>query len=327
MRDLKVVTLSDIADRLGTSKNTVSRALRDCSDIGAEMKKKVRQTAEEMGYQPNRIAGFMRTKKSNIIAIVISSLGNPFFSICLDYIFAYLTEKDYHPLIVVKRESELRVEDIIRCVQSGACGIITFVDLETETADFCDQQDIPLLVCGLQPKDERVSAVHSDDYRCGKLAAQEAISLGCTNPCYISVRDSALGRLNHGRRNGFVKILESENISCIDYTYDSADQADWAVKVKEEILKNRNDFIFCFNDVIAAVISEALSDREEFKGRIYGVDGVSRYLPYSKQVNSVGGDLKKISVRCCRILLNRIVNEDRKIVREIFPTELIRFNY
>ena len=56
----KAVTLEDIAERLGTSKNTVSRALRDCTDIGAEMKEKVKQTAAEMGYVPNKIAGFLR---------------------------------------------------------------------------------------------------------------------------------------------------------------------------------------------------------------------------------------------------------------------------
>lgn len=324
MRNLKVVTLSDIAAQLGTTKNTVSRALRDCSDIGEEMKKRVRQTAKEMGYQPNRIAGYMRTKKSNIIAIVISSLGNPFFTICLDYIFDYLMGKDFHPLIVVKKEGELRVEDIIRCIQGGACGILTFVDLETETADCCDQYDIPLLVCGLQPKDDRVSAVHSDDYRCGKLAAQESIALGCKNPCYIGISDSALERLNSGRRKGFIKVLETEGLSCTDYIFDSADQTNWALEIKKEILKNGNDFIFCFNDVVAAAVSEAFANIEAFKGKIYGVDGVSRYLPYSKRLNSVGGDLKKIAVRCGHILLNRIINEDRKIVREVFPTELLR---
>ena len=45
----RIVTLDDIAERLGTSKNTVSRALRDCSDIGAAMKERVKQTAMEMG--------------------------------------------------------------------------------------------------------------------------------------------------------------------------------------------------------------------------------------------------------------------------------------
>ena len=135
MQNVRVTTLSDIAERMGISVNTVSRALRNCSDIGASTKAAVKKIADEMGYQPNKVASFMRTKKSNIIAVVISSLSNPFFSISLDFVFDYLTKKNYHPLIIVKKEGDLSVEEVVRCMQSGACGILTFIDLDEETAD------------------------------------------------------------------------------------------------------------------------------------------------------------------------------------------------
>ncbi|MBK8040853.1 MAG: LacI family DNA-binding transcriptional regulator [Verrucomicrobiaceae bacterium] len=47
------VTLSDIARQLGISKMTVSRALRGERHVGASMRDKVRQVAEEMGYRPD----------------------------------------------------------------------------------------------------------------------------------------------------------------------------------------------------------------------------------------------------------------------------------
>ena len=100
----RIVTLDDIAERLGTSKNTVSRALRDCSDIGAAMKERVKQTAMEMGYVPNKIAGFLRSKRSNIIAVAVNSLTNPFFAICMDHCTDYMGEKGYRPLISIMRE-------------------------------------------------------------------------------------------------------------------------------------------------------------------------------------------------------------------------------
>ena len=120
MQNVKVTTLSDIAERMGISVNTVSRALRNCSDIGTSTKAAVKKVADEMGYQPNKVASFMRTKKSNIIAVVISSLSNPFFSISLDFVFDYLTKKNNHPLIIVRKEGDLSVEEVVRCMQSGA---------------------------------------------------------------------------------------------------------------------------------------------------------------------------------------------------------------
>lgn len=86
----RAVTLADIAERIGTTTNTVSRALRDCTDIGPQMKERVKQTALEMGYVPNRIASFLRSKRSNIVAVAVSSLTNPFFNICMDYCIDYM---------------------------------------------------------------------------------------------------------------------------------------------------------------------------------------------------------------------------------------------
>ena len=86
MQNVRVTTLSDIAERMGISVNTVSRALRNCSDIGASTKAAVKKIADEMGYQPNKAvcravrAEFLRlltlTKRRRIIAKLIKF---PFF--------------------------------------------------------------------------------------------------------------------------------------------------------------------------------------------------------------------------------------------------------
>lgn len=201
----KVITLDDIAERVGTSKNTVSRALRDCSDISAVMKEKVKQTAMEMGYVPNRIAGFLRSKRSNIVAVAVNSLTNPFFSICMDYCTDYMGEKGYRPLISIVRE-ELDVEDIISCIQNGACGIMSFLDVKDEAIDYCEQNKIPLLVCGLKPRRDRICAIYSDAYQCSKLVAEEAVACGAKKPCYIG---TGKDQLNEDRKDGCVGFEKS----------------------------------------------------------------------------------------------------------------------
>lgn len=320
MQNVKVTTLSDIAEYLGLSVNTVSRALRNCSDIGSETKKRVKVAADEMGYMPNKVASFMRTKKSNIIAVVISSLSNPFFSISLDFVFNYLTEMNYHPLIIVNKKDDLTVEEIVRCVQSGACGILTYIDLASDAIAYCEQYEIPVLQCGSKPRDERISAVYSDDYRCGDLVAQEVIRRKAARPCYINGSDSVL---NKGRRESFIKILGEADIPCDSYDFNYENLSTGVEKIKSQIAKNGNDFIFCFNDEIATVMLKAYDGEGGFKGEIFGVDGISKYLPYSRTVKSVGGNLESISVRCGQILLNKVENGDSKIIREVFPIEII----
>lgn len=314
----KVITLDDIAERVGTSKNTVSRALRDCSDISAVMKEKVKQTAMEMGYVPNRIAGFLRSKRSNIVAVAVNSLTNPFFSICMDYCTDYMGEKGYRPLISIVRE-ELDVEDIISCIQNGACGIMSFLDVKDEAIDYCEQNKIPLLVCGLKPRRDRICAIYSDAYQCSKLVAEEAVVCGAKKPCYIG---TGKDQLNEDRKDGFVSVLRSHGLPCDIYSFSYYNREQSLEKIKKNVYENENDFIFCFNDEIAAGVQETMNMENRFQGEIYGVDRFSEYLPYCRKVKSVGGKLGSIGKRSAQLLIRKIEKYDGKIVREIFPVEL-----
>ena len=314
----KVVTLEDIAERLGTTKNTVSRALRDCSDIGSAMKERVKQTAMEMGYVPNRIAGFLRSKRSNIIAVAITSLTNPFFAICMDHCTDYMGEKGYRPLISIVR-GELDVEDVISCIQNGACGILSFLDVTDEAIDYCEQNKVPLFLCGFKPRRERVCAIYSDAYQCAKLVAQEAVSCGAKRPCYVGY---GKGALNEDRKEGFIATLRSNELSCDIYSFSYYSREQSLEKLKKSVRENENDFVFCFNDEIAASVQETMESVENFRGEIYGVDRFSEYLPYCRKVKSVGGRLSVIGRRTAQLLIRKIEKYDGKIVREIFPVEL-----
>lgn len=65
-------TLKTIAEEMGLGITTVSRALKDAPDIGADTKQRVREVAERLGYQPNRAGVRLRTGKTNVVALVLS---------------------------------------------------------------------------------------------------------------------------------------------------------------------------------------------------------------------------------------------------------------
>ena len=66
-------TLKTIANATGLAIATVSRALKDAPDIGEETKKRVRETALRLGYRPNRAGVRLRTGKTNVIALILST--------------------------------------------------------------------------------------------------------------------------------------------------------------------------------------------------------------------------------------------------------------
>jgi LacI family transcriptional regulator, galactose operon repressor len=66
-------TLKTISRMTGLAVPTISRALSDAPDISENTKKKVRSIALEIGYQPNRAGLRLRTGKTNVIALVLST--------------------------------------------------------------------------------------------------------------------------------------------------------------------------------------------------------------------------------------------------------------
>ena len=102
---MKNVTLKEIADILGVSVSTVSRALTDSYEINVETKKKVKQLAKELNYLPNPFAASLRKHVSKTIALIIPEISNNFFTRVIKGVEDACQEKDYYVLIYQTNES------------------------------------------------------------------------------------------------------------------------------------------------------------------------------------------------------------------------------
>jgi DNA-binding LacI/PurR family transcriptional regulator len=76
----KSSVLKEIATELGVSINTVSRALRDCSDISEKTKEKVRKKAIELGYIQNTLSRLLDDEGKELIAVIIKSFENLYYT-------------------------------------------------------------------------------------------------------------------------------------------------------------------------------------------------------------------------------------------------------
>ena len=74
----KKATVFDVARHAGVSKSTVSLVLTQSDKVSDKAKLKVEQAIEAIGYVYNREAASMRSRRSNLVAIVINDLTNPY---------------------------------------------------------------------------------------------------------------------------------------------------------------------------------------------------------------------------------------------------------
>ncbi|MCB8887692.1 substrate-binding domain-containing protein [Vreelandella malpeensis] len=73
-------TLQDIAERVGATKMTVSRCLRDPQTVSEELRARIFSVAEQVGYIPNRAPELLSRAKSRSIGVLVPSLTNQVFA-------------------------------------------------------------------------------------------------------------------------------------------------------------------------------------------------------------------------------------------------------
>ena len=71
-------TIKDVAKLAGVSISTVSRVINDSKPVSSEVKEKVLAAIEELGYKPNEVARTLVTKKSYLIGVIVSDIGNSY---------------------------------------------------------------------------------------------------------------------------------------------------------------------------------------------------------------------------------------------------------
>src|SRR5690554_4057575 len=108
------VKLKDIADKTGFSINTVSRALRNDTRISETTRLAIKQTAQEMGYIRNIVAGSMRLNRSKTIGVISADSANPFFAEVIQGIEERARSLNYNILLINTEEQAKNEREAIR---------------------------------------------------------------------------------------------------------------------------------------------------------------------------------------------------------------------
>ncbi|MFP5110970.1 LacI family DNA-binding transcriptional regulator [Bacillaceae bacterium C204] len=146
--DLKNVTMKDIAKYTGVSTATVSRVLNDNYPVNIETKKKVLKAIEELNYEPNLVAKNLRSRKSNLVAIIVADIKNPYYVSIAKEIDDYLFEEGYSLITCSTDESIEKEADIIRLLLSKHIDGIVIAPSDSENSKLTGliEQHVPIVL-------------------------------------------------------------------------------------------------------------------------------------------------------------------------------------
>jgi len=131
------ITIKEIAKALNVSTATVSKAMQDYPDISNGTKKKVKEYAEKIGYEPNIHASFLRTKKTKLIGIVVPDLNSSFYSELVASLIIKIIENRYLPIVLNSNESEqLECENLECLMRQKVDGIFISLTKNTTSTDY-----------------------------------------------------------------------------------------------------------------------------------------------------------------------------------------------
>ena len=148
----KNITIADVAEALGVSKTTVSRAISGKGRIGRETRERVLAYIEEHDYKPNVIAkGLAQSKTYNICVVMPGEydvVDLTFFQECLFGIQEIAGSMEYDILLSICRKNDISsIELIIENHKvDGVILMRTFV--EDEQIDFLQTKNVPFVTIG-----------------------------------------------------------------------------------------------------------------------------------------------------------------------------------
>ncbi len=202
------ITMKDIAQNLGVSVATVSRALKDSSRISVEKREEIKKYAREHNFFPNMIAESLRKSKVQpikIIGVIIPQLTHFYFSSILSGIEEEATARGYKLMVAQSREMYENEVKICRAFsESKVCGII--VSQAKNTAKYNHfqkliEQGVPLVFYDRICTGVDASRVVVDDYMGAYSAVTHLIDTGCRRIAYYGT--SLTMEIGKNRYNGY----------------------------------------------------------------------------------------------------------------------------
>ncbi|HPS13784.1 MAG TPA: LacI family DNA-binding transcriptional regulator, partial [Prolixibacteraceae bacterium] len=254
---MKEVTIYDIAREIGVSPATVSRALKNNPAISDQVKKKIKEKAEAMGYRSNTFASNLRTKRTYTLGVIIPRLDSNFMSSTIAGIEKIANESGYNLIISQSFETQKKeVANSITMYNSRVDGLI--VSLASDTNDLNHfarflSKKIPLLFFDRVPDNPDYISVVIDNFKMGYEVTKHLIEQGCRSIMHISGNRNR--NVYSDRFKGYQAAIEEVGLPYQpELVIESGLGIDDGIKLAHTILelKNLPDGIFIANDACAS---------------------------------------------------------------------------
>lgn len=254
-------TLKKLSQTLGLSISTVSRALKDHPDISENTRKKVKDLATAMEYEPNSYAVQLRTRKSNVIGVLIPTINNFFYDTFIGAVEEEARKHGYSLLIMQSGDigdNEAACLQYLR--QHNVMGLLVALSVETENlAPFkkMEELEIPVIFVDRVPEEKGFYTVCLADEAAAKMAAEAIIESGKKNVLALFGHPHlSISKIRMKTFSNIFKAKAPKTKLHIEHTENIITSKEVAMAALSAAKKP--DVIFCMGDLILIGVMKAI---------------------------------------------------------------------
>lgn len=306
-------TSYDVARKAGVSQSAVSRTFRPGSSISRATRDKVTAAAQALGYQPNAMASGLITRRTGLVAVIISNLTNLYYPEVLAELTRRLSDHGIRVLLfTLQAESDVdaTLDQVWRYRVDGA--IVAARLSRAQLRDFATHR-VPVVLYNRFGEGEHVASVCCDSIAGEAMLVERLHHAG--HRCFGLITGPADSYVSQQRVDGARRQLAAfgHDVLIFNGQFDYGSGARGLAELRQ-LSNGRLDALICANDLMAIGAIDAaradLSLEVPEQLSIVGFDGVAPAEWKSYRVSTIRQPVRRMTEATVAMLLERIEDPD-----------------
>ena len=321
----KNVKMKDIAEKLNISIVTVSKALANKQGVSDELRDKIKELANSMGYKiKNNKEDSFNYNIGVVVAQKYMDAENSFYFTIYNNIVKYLGDNNFYALLeVIDRNKELEnvIPNII--LDKKVDGIIILGQMEESYIKVICEQDIPVIFLDFYDRHFLVDSIIGDNIYSSYAITNYLIEKGHKTIGYVG--NIYANRSILDRYLGYSKALLEANIE-IDKNLIIDDRDSKGAFLDFKLPKDLPTAFVCNSDKTAYYFIRYLDKmgiRVPEDVSIVGFDDDIHAKISTPPITTIKIDINKMAKRCVNNILKKIKNNNNKVENSIIPGNII----
>jgi LacI family transcriptional regulator, galactose operon repressor len=324
-----MTTIQDVAKRAGVAPITASRVLNHSGYASEETRARVEAAAAALGYVPNSLARGLRSKRTHTLALVMTDITNPFFTLIARGVEDAASNSGYTVIFCNTDESEEEETKYLNIlVQKQVDGVLLVPACSnSQSLEFLRSNEIPFVLI-----DRSVPGTQSDLIRCDSEQGaynltRHLIDLG--HERVVTITGPREVSTSQDRASGYQRAMMEAGLADQIQVYYGFFTQDSGYQLTRDVLtlEPRPTAILGGNNFISIGILKALRDARldvPANMSVVGFDDLPASLIVDPILTVAAQPAYQMGSQATELLLKRIVGQLPESSQEIIlPTEMI----